>query len=75
MLSRRVLLVVTSLLVQTSHLGVQGYWALDCRLSTTEKSDPIVFFGQPNATHTHVVAGSSGFGPSATSASIRGDGT
>ena len=47
---------------------------MDCGIVTTEKSDPIVSFGQQSS-HTHVVAGSAAFGPSATSASLRGGGT
>jgi hypothetical protein len=47
---------------------------VDCGIVTTEKSDPIVSFGQQSS-HTHVVAGSAAFGPSATSASLRGGGT
>jgi len=49
-----------------------AFWTVDCGIVTTERSDPIRFFGQESP-HTHTVAGSSAFGPSATNDLLRGD--
>ena len=49
----------------------RAFWTVDCGIVTTERSDPIRFFGQQSP-HTHVVAGSSAFGPSATNDLLRG---
>jgi len=47
-----------------------AFWTVDCGIVTIERSDPIVSPGTISA-HTHVVAGSDTFGPSATNAILR----
>ena len=48
-----------------------AFWTVDCGIVSVEKSDPIRFPGQQSP-HTHVVAGSSAYGPDATSDLLRG---
>lgn len=64
---------VVLLVLGTKNNAVHAFWTVDCGVVTIEKSDPIVSFGQTSA-HTHVVAGSSGFGPDATNAILRESG-
>jgi hypothetical protein len=47
-----------------------AFFTVDCGIVTIERSDPLVSPGAVSA-HTHVVAGSDTFGPSATNAILR----
>lgn len=48
----------------------RAFWTVDCGIVTIERSDPLVSPGAVSS-HTHVVAGSDTFGPSATNAILR----
>eukprot|EP00889_Picochlorum_renovo_P002710 jgi/Picre1/29740/NNA_005122.t1 len=48
----------------------RAFFTVDCGIVAIERSDPLVFPGAVSK-HTHVVAGSDAFGPSATNAILR----
>ena len=53
---------------------IHAFWAVDCGVVATERTDPIRFFGEISP-HVHVIAGSSAITVNATNADLRGGGT
>lgn len=52
---------------------IHAFWAVDCGVVATERTDPIRFFGE-SSQHVHVIAGSSAIAANATNADLRGGG-
>ena len=57
---------------QPAQAAVSGQWKVDCKLSHSSTDDPIVYPGQPGASHLHDFFGNAGTNASSTLATMEG---
>ena len=69
------LTVVTVAALATVSFGRSAAWIVSCQLDHQAMDDPIVFFGQPGASHLHEFVGARGINAFSTAASMRASGT